>query len=463
MSTDIKIKTGTDITIKNNRKASLILSDKLAETVYNPDTKTTQFAVCSGDEIYYADFIKDILGREYLPLNPHDDLIEKRVVLLPSVATDYVSTDVLVDEIKRYIHKYVDISEAFEEIAPYYVLLSWMYERFHELPYLRVIGDFGSGKSRFLQTVGSICYRPIFTGGATTTSPIFHILNDIKGTLVLDEADLKASDMTTDLIKILNMGYSRGGSVLRMNGKDFSEMKAYDVFSPKIVATRETFGDKALESRFLIEEMGKGTLRTDIPRNLRGDFDEEALSLRNKLLMWRFKNFNKELVYSEAPIENIHPRLYQIIVPLMTLIESEERKNSLKEFMVRMNAELIADRGLSRESDIVYAILKYEHDTKDKEVAVGKIAEYVNDGDSFDFSEKLSPKKIGWYIREKLRLKPIKTRKGFVLNYGLNRAKLEHLKERYGITDADIKGELVNDVNVNSVQPITEEELASIW
>lgn len=117
----------------------------------------------------------------------------------------------------------------------------------------------------------------------------------------------------------------------------------------------------------MIEEMGKGTLRQDIPRNLRDGFDNEALELRNKLLMWRFRNFNKKIEYGEPPIENIHPRLYQIIVPLLALIESEDKKASLRELMTKLNAELIADRGLSRESDIVYAILKYENDTKNKE------------------------------------------------------------------------------------------------
>lgn len=428
------------------RKASLITPEQIIETVYDPIEKTTQYAIFENENITYSDFVTTNLG-EFLPLDAKDDLIDKRVILLPSEVSEYGTTEKLITEIQTYIHKYVDISPAFEELAPYYVLLSWTYERFHEIPYLRAIGDFGSGKTRFLQVIGSVCYKPIFTGGATTTAPIFHILNNINGTLILDEADLRASDMTNDIVKILNMGYSKGGSVLRMKGKDFSETKSFNVFSPKIVATRETFNDKALESRFLIEEMGKGTLRQDIPRNLRDSFDNEALELRNKLLMWRFRNYRREINYTETIIKDIHPRLYQIIVPILTLVESEEKKASLIAFMIKLNAELIADRGLSRESDIVYAILKYEHDTKNKEVTVGEIASYVNI-DIFDFVDRITPRKIGWYIREKLRLKSVKTRKGYVLNYATNMKKLENLKDSYGITDADINGEYVNVVNV---------------
>jgi hypothetical protein len=56
----------------------------------------------------------------------------------------------------------------FEQIASYYVLFSWVYDAFNELPYLRVRGNAGSGKTRLLLMVGSLCYKPIFASGAST-------------------------------------------------------------------------------------------------------------------------------------------------------------------------------------------------------------------------------------------------------------------------------------------------------
>ena len=387
-----------DKNIKKNRKASLVLDDKIAETVYDKKQHQTQFVIYKDGEIKFLDKVKQD-GKEIFPLDAKSDVVSKGIVLLPSEPFEYGTEEELISEIQKFIHKYLEISPMFEQIASYYVLLSWVYDRFSEIPYLRAIGDFGSGKSRFTHTIGSICYRPIFTGGATTTAPIFRILDEIRGTLILDEADLRFSDMTQDIIKILNMGYQKGGSVLRMQGKDLMEMRAFDVFSPKIVATRETFNDKALESRFLVEEMGRGKLRDDIPRRLSEKFWEEALMLRNKLLMWRFRNYQKELVFDEKLIEGVHPRLHQIVIALMTIIESKEMKQSLKEFVQKYNTELVADRGLSRESDITFAIFKFEYDTNKKEITVGEIAENVNQ-DIFDFEEKLTPRKIGIYERK---------------------------------------------------------------
>jgi len=335
-----------------------------------------------------------------------------------------------------------------------------MYDRFNEVPYLRAIGDFGSGKSRFLQAIGSLCYKPVFTGGATTPSPIFRIINEVKGTLIIDEADFRFSDMTSEIVKILNTGYQKGMAVLRSEGKGTFEVKAYDVYCPKIVATRETFSDKALESRFLVEEMGAGKLRSDVPRTLDEVFFLEAEHIRNKLLMWRLKNYFRPLEKRTEVIEGIHPRLNQIVIPLLTIIKDEAIRNHLKTFIIKYNNDLVADRGLSWESDIVFAILKLEYQTKGKEVTVKQITDEVNS--EIDLSdETLQARKVGWYLRAKLQLKPYKTRKGFVLSFKENRKRLDMWKERFGITDADIRDEHVTDVNVvNDAEDANEGQLS---
>ncbi|MBA3733379.1 hypothetical protein H0W91_03315 [Patescibacteria group bacterium] len=433
---------------KISYKTSIITADALYEMVFERVLNKTYFFKIdkSGNTESFIEEV-EIDGIKYRPLPPNYNLVEKKVILFPSLATPYGSEEELIKEIHTFIHKYLDISETFEHIATYYVVFTWLYDRFNEVPYLRTIGDFGTGKSRFLQSIGVLCYKPIFTGGATTPSPIFRIIDEIKGTLIIDEADFKFSDMTSDIIKILNCGYQKGTPVLRSEGKGTFEVKAYDAFSPKIIATRETFTDKALESRFLVEEMGIGTLRKDIPRTLDESFYQEAENIRNKLLMWRLKNYFKPIEHRTDIIEGIHPRLNQIVIPLFSIIKDEKTREKLKTFIIKYNGELVADRGLSRESDIAFAIFKFEYDTNKKEVTVGEIAKYVND-DIFDFEDRLTPRKIGWYLRSRMQLKPYKTRKGFVLDLELNRQKLNFWKERYGITDSDIKGEKVNDVKV---------------
>lgn len=441
-------------------KTTIFTADALYEMVFDRKQNKTSFSKMDRDGNLEALIEEvEIEGRKYKPLPPSYNLVEKDVILFPSLATPYANEEEILKEIRMFIHKYLDISEVFEQIATYYVLFTWMFDKFNEVPYLRAIGDFGSGKSRFIQAIGILCYKPVFTGGATTPSPIFRIINEIHGTLIIDEADFKFSDMTSEIVKILNTGYQRGMPVLRSEGKGTFEVKAYDVFCPKIVATRETFSDKALESRFLVEEMGAGKLRADIPRTLDESFYKEAENIRNKLLMWRLKNYFEPIERRHDLIEGIHPRLNQIVMPLLSIIKDEAIREHLKTFIVKYNTDLVADRGLSWESDIVFAVLKLEYELKVHEITVKQITDEVNR--EIDISDDtLQARKVGWYLRSKLQLKPYKTRKGFVLSFKENKKRLDMWKERFGITDADIRGEQVNVVNdTKTVDAPTAEEL----
>lgn len=441
-------------------KTTIFTPDALYEMVFDRKENKTSFSKMDrGGNLEALIEEVEIEGRKYKPLPPSYNLVEKDVILFPSLATPYANEEEILKEIQTFIHKYLDISEVFEQIATYYVLFTWMFDKFNEVPYLRAIGDFGSGKSRFIQAIGILCYKPVFTGGATTPSPIFRIVNEVHGTLIIDEADFKFSDMTSEIVKILNTGYQRGMPVLRSEGKGTFEVKAYDVFCPKIVATRETFSDKALESRFLVEEMGAGKLRADIPRTLDENFYKEAENIRNKLLMWRLKNYFEPIERRHDLIEGIHPRLNQIVMPLLSIIKDEAIREHLKTFIVKYNTDLVADRGLSWESDIVFAVLKLEYELNVHEITVKQITDEVNK--EIDITDDtLQARKVGWYLRSKLQLKPYKTRKGFVLSFKENKKRLDMWKERFGITDADIRGEQVNVVNdTKTVDIPTAEEL----
>src|SRR6266700_7339711 len=153
-------------------------------------------------------------GQRLVPYSPRNNLLTNEVVLFPSEPSEYDSEQELVEGIKAFINRYVDISPLFEQIASYYVLFSWVYDAFNELPYLRLRGDTGSGKTRFLLTVGSLCYKPLFASGASTVSPLFRILDAFRGTLIIDEADFRLSDERAEVTKILTQGHAKGFPVL---------------------------------------------------------------------------------------------------------------------------------------------------------------------------------------------------------------------------------------------------------
>ena len=244
-------------TVKKQRPVptvSAVFGDgAILEMVHRPDEKRTGFALWRGEKWTIEPAFDADPFRRWVPYSPHNNLIKNEVVLLPSEPEEYGSEEELLAEIQDFIHRYLDVSPLFEKTASYYVLLSWVYDAFNELPYLRLRGAPGSGKTRFLLTVGGLCYKPIFASGASTVSPLFRILDAFRGTLIVDEGDFKLSDERAEIVKILNNGNARGFPVLRSEATRQGEFnpRAYHVFGPKIVATRGYF---FLSSRSWIKE-----------------------------------------------------------------------------------------------------------------------------------------------------------------------------------------------------------------
>lgn len=439
---------------------SAILPDGgLAELVYDPMVRKTSFCVFRNEQVTYERMLM-ANGQRLMPYSVTNNLLRNEVVLFPSAAAEYESEAQLVTEIRRFIHRYVDLSPLFEQIASYYVLFSWVYDNFNELPYLRVRGDAGSGKTRFLLIVGSLCYKPIFASGASTVSPLFRILDSMRGTLIVDEGDFRFSDEKAELVKILNNGNGRGFPVLRSeasnSGREFSP-RAYSVFGPKLIGTRGYFQDRALESRCLTEEMGSRRLREDIPINLPSTYKEEARHLRNKLLMFRFRNAGKRTIMTEVVDRSVEPRLAQIFVPLISVIEDGAAQQGLKALLREYQGELVADRGL----DIEFHILEVIHEMQElpypAELSVKEIATRLLERHGEDLGRKITPHWVGYILRRKLQLKT-ERRHGSYLIATSEQPKLNGLYQKYGLAAGDL-GDSGDSVEARKSEGVKENQV----
>lgn len=417
---------------KPKATASAILSSgEIVEMVYRPEEHDTTFLVFDGKDVREEERLSMDAGPPLVPYSPENNLLVHQVVALPSEAADYESQEELVADIRAFIHAYVNVAEPFEEIASYYVLFSWIFDAFNELPYLRVIGDYGSGKSRFLLTVGSLCYKSIFASGASTVSPLFRILDAFQGTLIVDEGDWRVTDEKAEIVKILNNGNARGFPVLRTDVLPTKELnpRAYQVFGPKIVATRSLFEDRALESRCISQEM-TAKVRSDIPFNLPTAFATDALALRNKLLSFRFRNRLKARRLEELVDRTLEPRVAQVFAPLAATMESEEARRSLAELARSYSHSARLDRSLALEARIleVMEALRAEKET----LALSAIAERFVERHGDDYDRKVTPRWIGSILRRKLFLHPEKSHGNFVVPVS-EYPKLDLLCERYGV------------------------------
>jgi len=449
---------------KSRTIASEVLDDgTIIEMLLDPIKKETSLAICKEGNISFEKLFNDN-GTKLKPYSADNNLIRTKTILFPSQPEEYDSQAELIHEIQEFIHKYLSVSEFFEQIASYYVLFTWIHDNFNELPYLRGLGDYGTGKSRFLQVVGSICYRPIFASGATTVSPIFRMLNDFKGTLILDEADFKFSDTTAEIVKILNQGFMKGIPVIRSensNGNEYNP-QAFEVFGAKILSTRFLYKDAALESRMITEDMNLNSPRSDIPFNMPDSFREEALEIRNKLLMFRFRNKGKIKLKPELENREIEPRLNQIAVPLMSIVDDSELVKEIQEHIREYNEKIKTDRTLNLNYQILDAICQLI-DNGLVEPTIKEIAFKFNE--DLDPFETITAKKMGYFVSKHLNLKTSKSSRGYVLSRD-NRKTIEMLRKRYAIDQKkDISGGMnnVNDMNIASEDSTEEIPLNNLF
>ncbi len=414
---------------------SAALADgRLVETLYMPESGATALAVWDGKRVGITHELV-VSGERLVPYRGDNPLLKNGVVLFPARPDDF-DAKTLRAEVAAYVHKYVDLDPTFEKLTVQYVLFTWVYDRFQELPYLRLHGEYGSGKTRFLQVVGSICRTPIFAGGASTVSPLFHLLDRFQGTLILDEADFRFSDERAQLVKILNNGNVRGFPVLRsesVNGKEYRPV-AYQVFGPKIVAMRGEFDDRALESRFISERSDGRPLRSDIPLNLPEGHGAAALALRNKLLMYRFHRFAEAGTWVEPLDRTLEPRLNQVFAPLLANIEDSDTREALRAYAHGRNRMLVEERGTLIEAQLL-AVLRHLS-SECSTLALRDVADLYARAFAADAPTAPTSRYVGNILRKRLGLRPQKSHGVYVIP-PLERAKLAYLFDRYSVTEDD--------------------------
>ena len=437
----------------------------LAEMIYRSDEQKTLFLVSKDGEIsekvdIFLDEYENTDGETKTvilkPFGPFNDIVKKQFVKFPSRGLGYKSDLELFERVKTFIAKYVTIPDDFVTLAAVYVMMSWLYDKFQTLPYLRVVGMYGTGKSRFLITVGSICYKPFIAGGSISMAALYRTINDVNGTFVFDEADFKNSDVWSEIIKILNGGHTKETPVVRVE-PDYNgtfRTKVFQVFGPKILGSRERFSDPALESRCLTQVMFPEENLTS-PVHLPQSFDAEARGIRNQLLMFRFKHY--DLIKAN---ENTLPaikdnRLKQSALALTTVADVID-KGVLKDvhkFLKLYEQDIGYDNVSDPKADIVKCIVDILSDREfrqTRKLKIGDLARRFNNEFYDDYSDRetkeyknkngdimeypayiVSPRKVGNYVR-RLNLRVRRDGEGFYIPIIEEYPKIRVLARRYG-------------------------------
>jgi hypothetical protein len=409
---------------------------ELVEMVYDPAERRTRFVLGTGEAWGFEESVLLAPTERLVPYSATNNLVKHGVVLFASEPAEYGEEEALVAAIRDFVHRYVDVSEDFETVAIYYILFTWIYDAFHEVPYVRIRGGFGSGKTRFLLTVGALCRFPIFASAASTVSPLFRLLDTFRGTLILDEGDFRASDEKAEVVKILNNGNARGFPVLRteVSPKKEFDPRAYQVFGPKVIATRGFFQDRALESRCVTEHMRGGALRREIPLNLDERFHEEARLIRNQLLLYRLRHYKDARGETRAGARDLEPRLQQIFGPLVSVIRDVSARERVIAVLTKHNADLTEERSETAEAQVLSIIRDAISHGPEARLGIKDITDEFLRRFGPEYERRVTPHWVGSIVRRRLGLHPSRTSGQYVLRPE-DVARLASLYKRYGLVE----------------------------
>ena len=281
---------------------------------------------------------------------------------LPTGFAEY-NTDAELDaSIEAYLERWIDMPRLERRMTATYIRLTYLADKLFELPYIRILGASGNGKSRAVVVIGLACYRPYIVIDPSASS-LFRLLDAYHPTVAIDECNFRNdSDDFNELIKVLNAGYQRVGGVSRVERtEDGFEPRIYDPFGPKIIASLKSTDSQAFESRCIKLNMQQ-TTRKDIPLRLSERLMRDAESIRNRLTLWRLRNWKKDIeaAMEEAEIElkgqELMPRLIQISIPLYALLASDETKRQFIAMLKERDSDAAEERKSSFDGELVRAI-----------------------------------------------------------------------------------------------------------
>ena len=218
-----------------------------------------------------------------------------------------------------------------------------------------------------------------------------------------------------------------------MNRQREFNPQAFHVFGPKIVATRGSYDDKGLESRFLTQEMGSRRLRHDIPINLPNSFKDEARELRNKLLLYRFHR-RTDIKLDESLVDpKLEPRLNQILLPLLSVVSDENLRSELRSMALDAQLGLVAERGLLVEAQVLEILAELMAGSDRPVVPVADIVTIFIERYGFEYERPITNRWIGGILRKRLNVGTYKSHGVYVVPMG-DRSKIELLCARYGVS-----------------------------
>mgnify|MGYP007059410223 CR=1 FL=1 len=298
--------------------------------------------------------------------------IEKKKRVLPKLSQKWG-----VDNLNKFLEKYQDPSDQFNEIelyrkiketirkyveleqkADYTILTAWIigtyfFPIFSAYPYIHIKAPKGSGKSQCLTLLSQVAFNAV---KARVSLPALRDTVDaLRGTYLMDQADALRRNNMGDILDILTDSYKRaGGSVRKMVViKNNWTLEEFEAYGPKAFASIHSLPEDLRDRCIAIPLIRSSKNYPQV--NVEGNTWKE---LRNELytLLIRHSTYVSHM-YSLSKIEyqlsgEIFGRQLELWLPIKSILKSV--------FTSEEEIKLAKDRFLSRYEFTSYQLSEIE-------------------------------------------------------------------------------------------------------
>jgi hypothetical protein len=459
----------------------------LIEYLYDPVNKTAVLAYRDPDgrvgKAAYVDIWVNAERIRYVPEEPYD-FVHNQSIVFPSDLGEIKPQRELVAIIAAFLSKHYLFDDVqLPRVVAYYVLMTWLYDAFNAVSYLRAIGPAGCGKSELMKRVGWLCYRPTKSSGNDTTAVTYRTIEMFGGTLIVEEYDQSDSSTTDSYIKVLNSGAMRGGTTNRLveyedqNGAKKLRPQSFSTYCPKLLDGRMDTKDDAVGTRCITFRVMPHTqlelLEHGVPLFIDDEFRDRALTIQNLLLRWRLETWKPEIKILNKDIDpDISPRMNQVTLAMKAIARLSE-DDAVQDELTRLLRDIYSQEVLTRAESMTARIIescwkiflypelhKKEIIEIDGELclypgAVAMVADNLIDemnkkSEDVDEEEdpkknnaKVHPHKVGKILRNELQLK-VKTRNRRGIPYVWHETRMIALADRNGVDWKRVLGHVLS-------------------
>jgi putative DNA primase/helicase len=231
--------------------------------------------------------------------------------------------DELLDAVVALVRHYVALTDAQLVAVALWVAHVHAIAATSTTAYLHVTSaELESGKTRLLELLEQLVPKPLWLGASISTASVYRAVHELCPTLLVDEADnaLKDRAAKAELLGVLNMGYQRGKTVLRIGGPRNDRLDFFEVFCPKAIAGLDDL-PPTLASRCLRIEMRRRLPHEDVADFFRDEAEEYARPIRESLTAWADQNV--EQLRQARPVRlGVRDRLEETLRLLLAIADA---------------------------------------------------------------------------------------------------------------------------------------------